>query len=189
MMTEQIEAVEPKPKAKRGPKPRQQSAAGLSAAESTRLEIPMGEGRDPNEQVLQERVRVPLGEGQDQWLRGYKLDWDNFHYHLFHESSTRGGRVAKADQAFYEHCQVNGENLRRPAGNGWDYLMKLPKKYWAQDMAASRARREALRKSTQTIQGDEKLQEYGIDSKGRPVFAGETPVKRSSSVAHNPYSE
>lgn len=191
-MTDQAETIIEQPKAKRGPKKgyRKQSAAGLSIDESTRENAVMTDSRDPNDELVAERIRVPLGSGQDQWMRGYKLDEKNFHYHMFHESQTRGGRVAQANGAFYEHCQIGGENIKRPAGNGWDYLMRIPKKYWQEDMAASRARREKMRKATQTLKGDEKLQEYGVDTKtGRPVFEGETPVKRSSTVAHNPYSE
>lgn len=184
------EAVETKVKAKPGPKPRERSAAGLSVDEAHREGITMGDDRDPNVAVEQERVRIPLNSGQKQSLRGYKLDWDNFHYRWFHESATRGGRVIEAKEAFYEACvDAQGSAITTPSGAGRDYLMRLPKKYWQQDMAASRARREKLRQVTQTLKGDDKLQEYGVDNKGRPVFEGETPVRRSSTVAHNPYSE
>jgi hypothetical protein len=183
--------IEAKPKGKPGRKPRERSAAGLSVDEAHREGITMGDDRDPNTAVEQERVRIPLNSGQKQSLRGYKLDWNHYQYRWFHESATRGGRVVEAEQAFYEKC-VDGEGnaIRTPSGAGWDYLMRLPKKYWLEDMAASRARRNKLRQSTQELKGDGKIQEYGVDTKtGRPVFDGETPVKRSSSVAPNPYSE
>lgn len=170
---------------------RERSAAGLSVDEAHRTGITMGNARDPNTKVEQERVRIPLNSGQNHAWSGYPFDWDNYHYHTFHESPSRQGRIQKAKEAFYEHCtdRNSGENLKCSAGAGFDYLMRLPKKYWQEDMAASRAKRERLRMAEQTLKGDGKLQEYGIDSKsGRPVFEGETPVKRSSTVADNPYA-
>jgi len=147
----------------------------------------MTDDRDPNREVEQERIRVPLGAGQNQWLRGYVLDWDNYHYHMFHESSTRGGRVAEADMAFYEHCQLGGENIKRPAGNGWDYLMRIPRKYYAQDMEAARHKRKGIETQMNTLKSTDKIQDYGIDPKsGRPIFDGEAVAKQSSS--DNPYA-
>lgn len=191
-MNEALDAEVVAPK-KRGPKPklaRERSAAGLSVDEAHRDGITMGDDRDPNTKVEQERVRIPLNSGQKQSLRGYKLDWDNYHYRWFHESQTRGGRVIEAQEAFYEHCvDAQNNNIKTPSGAGFDYLMRLPKKYWQQDVQAARDRRAALRKATNTIKGDEKLQEYGVDERGRPVFEGEAPAKRTTSTAQNPYAD
>lgn len=170
---------------KRGPKPREQSAAGLTTFETQRAGLSMADSRDPNEAVKAERIRIPLGTGQDQWLGGYKLDWDNFHYHMFHESQTRGGRVAEADMAFYEHCQLNGENIKRPSGAGWDYLMRIPQKYYQEDMARARKQRQAIESDMNTLKSKDGIQDYGIDKAGRPVFDGEAPVKHG--VSENPY--
>lgn len=194
-MSDIIETTEVavKPKGKPGRKPaRERSAAGLSLDEAHRDGINVtGEGRDSNEAVEQSRVRIPLNSGHKQSLRGYKMEEDKFHYRWFHESATRGGRIAEALEAFYEHCvDKQGNNITTPSGAGRDYLMRLPKKYWQQDMQASRDRRNALKVATQTLTGDEKLQEYGVDTKtGRPVFEGETPVKRSTSTTQNPYAD
>jgi hypothetical protein len=176
---------------KPGRKPRERSAAGLSIEESQRAGLSMNENdsRDPNSQLRNERVRIPMGAGQDQWLRGYVLDTENFHYHLFHESQTRGGRVAEADGAFYEHCQINGENIKRPSGSGFDYLMRLPIKYYQQDMQRDRDRRNLLEKNHTKLSGDDKLQEYGVDKHGRPVFDEARPSRQSTTQSRNPYAD
>jgi hypothetical protein len=186
----------PVAKGKPGRKPkmeaRERSSSGLSVDQAHDMGLNVtGEGRDPNEKVEQERVRIPLNSGQKQSLRGYKLDWDNYHYRWFHESQTRGGRVAEALEAFYEHCtNPSGDNIKTPSGAGFDYLMRLPKKYWNQDVEASRARRNSMRAANNQISGNDKLQEYGIDTKtGERKFSGENPVKRSTSTSHNPYAD
>lgn len=171
---------------KRGPG-RPRTAAGLTVFEAQREGVTMDDSRDPNKSVEAERVRIPLGSGQDQWLRGYQLDWKNFHYHLFHESGTRGGRVAEADQAFYEHCVIGGENIKRPAGNGWDYLMRIPQKYYQEDMASARAKSHVIETQMNTLKTSGPVQDYGVDPKsGRPIFDGEAVAKQS--VSDNPYA-
>lgn len=176
------DTIENAPK-KRGPKPRDRSAAGLSVVEAHREGIIMGDTRDPNTAVEQERVRIPMNAGQNQSLRGYKLDWENFHYKWFHESQTRAGRVAKAQEAFYEHClDPQGNAITTPSGAGTDYLMRLPKKYWLDDMRESRMRREAARKAEERLGKNE----YAVDRHGRPVDEGEVIVQRS--VSDNPYA-
>ncbi len=176
----------PKAKAKPGPKPRERSAAGLTPFESTREGLTMTDGRDSNDLVQQERIRVPLGHGQDQWMRGYKLDTVNYHYQIFHESATRGGRIAEADQALFEHCEINGDNIKRPSGSGWDYLMRLPMKYHLEDLQRDKDRRKAMERGHSQLKSDDKLQEYGVDSKGRPVFDGEAVGHTKES--DNPYA-
>lgn len=173
-------------KKKPGRPARQRSAAGLSVDEAHRTGIVMGDERDSNTAVVQERVRVPLNSGQQQSLRGYTLDWANFHYYWFHESAGRGGRINEALEAFYEHCQLNGENIKTPAGSGWDYLMRLPIKYYREDVKRARDQREALAKQQDKLKGDDKLQEYGVDRYGKPIFEGEAPAHQSSS--DNPYA-
>lgn len=173
---------------KPGPKPRQRSAAGLSVDEAHREGITMGDGRDPNTAVEQERIRIPLDSGMNHSLNGYKLDEKNFHHRWFHESQTRQGRVAAAEGAFYEHCtDGSGEIIKRASGAGHDYLMRLPMKYYKQDVQRSRERREKMRLVTNTVKGSDKLQEYGVDAKGRPVFEGDAPAQRSVSTGDNPY--
>ncbi len=182
------DSIETKVKGKPGPKPREQSAAGLTIFEAQREGLTKDDSRDPNKRVEAERVRIPFGAGQDQWLNGYHLDWDNYHYHEFHESATRGGRIAEADRAFYEHCQINGENIKRPSGNGWSYLMRIPQKYYQEDMANARKRHKAIEKDMNTLKSKDGIQDYAVDVKsGRPVLEGSADVAKHS-VSENPYA-
>lgn len=161
---------------------RSRSAAGLSVDEAHREGIVMGDDRDPNTAVIQERVRIPVNSGQNLSLRGYVLDQANFHYRWVHEEPTRPGRVEAYKGAFYEHCQLHGENLTTPSGGGIDYLMRLPRKYWNDDMLAAKAKRDALKRRENTL----KPGEYTTDKHGRAVDTGEVNVRRS--VSDNPYA-
>jgi hypothetical protein len=168
---------------KRGRPARDRSAAGISVDEAMHDGIVMGDTRDPNTEVMQERIRVSLNSGKRQTENGYVLDWDNYHYCRFHESPTRPGRIAVAQEAFYEHCtDPAGNIIKNPSGAGFDYLMRLPKKYWAEDMKAAKDKRMALRSRVAQL----KPGEYTVDEKGRPREDGEVHVSRKSSV--NPYS-
>jgi len=133
--------------------------------------------------VLQERVRIPMSSGQKLSLRGYKLDEENYHYHWFSEQDARSGRVLDAENAFYEVCTlVDGSALTTSSGGATQYLMRLPKRYWREDMAASKEKREAMRRrDAQLKQG-----EYTVDRHGRPVEDGEVIVNRRTN--DNPYA-
>jgi hypothetical protein len=199
-MTEQLGAVlgnsEQAP-AKRGPKPkapqatdRQRPIGETSVDEAQRTGQIMGDPRDANAAVTQSRVRIPLNSGQKLSLRGYKLDWDNFHYHWFSEKSDQMGRVADALEAAYEHCKhPDGSNITSPSGAGKTYLMRVPKKFWLEDMAASRDRRNALRKKEAQLGKNE----YTTDDRGRIVTKGEMHVKQHvsdrMSSAPNPFAD
>jgi len=162
---------------------RQRSAAGLSVDEAQREGIIMGDSRDPNAAVMQERVRIPMNSGQKMSLRGYQLEQDKYHYHWFHESHVSGGRVLDAQNAFYEICVMpDGSNVTAPSGNGTQYLMRLPLKYYREDMAASKEKRAALRKREAKLGKGE----YTVNEKGRHVDEGEVIVRRSTS--DNPYA-
>lgn len=177
------EVTQPKPRGRpRGPSP-----AGLTAFEKTREGVGMDDGRDPNNAVKAERVRVPLGSGQQTWFMNYEFDWDNYYYYTFHEEATRGGRVAEAINAAYEHCQIAGENIKRPSGNGWDYLMRLPMEYHLEDLERQRQRNKALESAQNTLKSGNGIQEYGINPKtGRAFTEGEAVAVQSSS--DNPYA-
>lgn len=196
-MTEQAAAVLGAAPAKRGPKPktsqaieRQRPIGEISADEAQRTGQIMGDPRDPNAEIAQTRVRIPLNSGQKLSLRGYKLDWDNYHYHWFHESDVSGGRIADAKEAAYEHCvHPDNSHITAPSGSGKQFLMRLPRKYWLEDMAASRDRRNALRKKEAQLGKDE----YTTDERGRIVTKGEMHVKQrvsgSLSNAPNPFAD
>lgn len=172
---------------KPGRPPRAQSPAGLTPFERTAEGLDMSDGRDPNSAELAKRVRVPLGSGQSVWFMNYPFDHDNYYYYTFHDDANRGGRIAEALAAFYEHCQINGENVKRPSGNGWDYLMRLPMEYHLEDMERQKQRANALEKAQNTLKSTDKIQDYGIDPKsGRPIFEGEAIAKQHSS--DNPYT-
>lgn len=185
-MTEQAIAEAPERK-KPGRKPRERSAAGLSVDQAHREGVVMGDTRDPNTAVAQERVRIPLDSGQNHTLNGYEMDEKKFHYRWFHESQTRQGRIAAAEGAFYEHCVQDGEIIKRASGAGHDYLMRLPIKYYREDVQRSREKREKMRKVTNTLKGNDKLQEYSVDKMGQPVFDGEARAQLSTSTGENPY--
>ena len=166
---------------KRGPG-RPRSPAGLTPFEKSREGLDMSEGRDPNDQVKAQRQRIPLGSGQSAWFMNYPFEHDKYYYYTFHEDGTRGGRVIEATNAFYEHCTINGENIKRPSGSGFDYLMRLPLRYHEEDLAAQRERRERIERSQNML----KENEYTVDNRGRPVFDGEALAHQS--VSENPYA-
>lgn len=161
---------------------RQRDAGALSVDEAHRTGITMGDTRDPNTEAKQKRVRVPVNSGQNLSLRGYELDEENFHYYWVHESPSRPGQLEAYKAAFYEHCQINGSNLTTPSGGGIDYLMRLPKEYWLEDMAAARKKRDDMRRRDNKLSAGE----YTTDAQGRSVESGEVIVRRSTS--DNPYS-
>lgn len=161
---------------------RERSASDISVDQAHREGITMGDDRDPNTKVQQERVRVPVNAGENLSLRGYSLDWDNYHYRWVYEDANKQGRVAAYEAAFYELCQHQGVNLQTSSGGGVSYLMRLPKKYWDEDMLAARKKNEAIRRrDNQLAKG-----EYTVDAQGRAVDEGEVIVRRS--VSDNPYS-
>lgn len=161
---------------------RARSATEVSVDEAHREGLTMTEERDPNAEVMQERVRIPFNAGQKLSLRGYKLEPDKFHYRWFHEDPTRPGIIPAALEAFYEHCTMNGQPIKAPSGAGADYLMRLPMEYHRDDLKAAKEKRAKLR------QRDSKLadNEYTTDDKGRPVYEGEVRVNRKQS--DNPYA-
>lgn len=162
---------------------RDRNVSGLSVDQAHREGIVMGDSRDPNAAVEQERVRVPLTSGQKLSLRGYKLDWANFHYHWVHDDPGRPGRVQAYKAAFYEHClHEDGSVICTPSGAGMDYLMRLPSKYHQEDVRASRDRRLAARRRESVLKDGE----YTVDRQGRAVDEGEVVVRRS--VSENPYA-
>lgn len=162
---------------------RERSAAGLSVDEAHREGITLEDSRDPNAKVIQQRQRVPMNSGQKLSLRGYKLDEENYQYKWFLDEGNQSGRILDAENAFYERCTLaDGSTLTANAGNSTMYLMRLPKKYWLEDMAASKAKREAMRRREAQL----KPGEYTVDKQGRAVDEGEVIVKRS--VSDNPYA-
>jgi hypothetical protein len=174
--------TEPKTRQKPGrkAKPRERDASGLSVDEAHREGITMGDTRDPNTKVAQERVRIPMNAGQKLSLRGYNLDTKAYHYHWFHESPSRPGTLVDAKGAFYEHCQIDGQNVVTPSGSGTDYLMRLPIKYHLEDMQAAKDKRAKMRQS-QTAVGKG---EYAPTTTGRE--GGHSSVVHSS-TSTNPY--
>lgn len=161
---------------------RERSAAGLSVDEAQRMGVVMGDDRDPNTEVVQQRVRIPVNAGQKLSLRGYTLDWDSFHYRWIHEDPSRPGQVEAYKAAFYEHCQLHGQNMSCPSGAGVDYLMRLPKKYWQEDVQAAKDKRDGVKRRNNKLKDGE----YTVDKQGRAVDTGDVIVRRS--VSDNPYA-
>jgi hypothetical protein len=166
---------------KRGPG-RPRSAAGLSVDEAQREGVVMGDDRDPNTEVQQARVRIPMNTGQKLSLRGVKLDKEKYHYKWMYEGPDRLGVLESAKDALYEHVTDNsGAIMKSPSGAGFQYLMRLPKQYWKEDMQASKEKRLAMRRRNNAVEKGQ----YTVDAKGRAVHEGEVVVARKSS--NNPY--
>lgn len=162
---------------------RARSVGTTSVDEAQREGMVMGDSRDPNAKVKQQRQRIPLNAGQVLSTRGYELEEDKYNYHWFLESETRSGRIGSALDAYYEHCTFpDGSNVSASSGNGTMYLMRLPLKYHIEDVKGARERREALRRRENQI----KAGEYAVDRQGRPVYEGEAVAHRK--VSDNPYS-
>ena len=161
---------------------RERPIGDASPSEAQREGLTMGDTRDPNVKVMQERVRVPVNSGQLLALRGYELDPDYHHYWIY-DNPTRPGRVEAYKAAFYEHCvRGDGSIIEAPSGAGKQYLMRLHNKYYAEDVKAAKDKRAAMRRRDNKLGANE----YTVDSRGRPVEDGEVIVKRS--VSDNPYA-
>lgn len=75
-------------------------------------------------------ARVPMGTTLTLEFGSLVAD-ENYHYHVF---SDRGGRIAQAKQAWYEHVKdEQGDNVVRHKGPYTQFLMCVEKKYWDQD--------------------------------------------------------
>jgi hypothetical protein len=168
---------------KRSKEYRQRSVADVSVDEAHREGLVMCDTRDPNTKAKQDRERVPVNSGQVLSLRGYTLDPDFRHYWVY-EDPTRPTMVEAYKSAFYEHCVSPWDNqiITAASGAGKQYLMRLPMKYYLEDMAAAKKKRDDLRRR------DNKLNpgEYTVDKFGKPVEDGEVIVRRSAS--NNPYA-
>lgn len=162
---------------------RGRSAAGISVDEAHHDGIKMEDPRNPNGEMVQERVRVPLNTGEKLSLRGYQLDQKNFHYKWVYEHKDYPGQVSAHKAAFYEQCSdEQGNNMIVPAGNGAHYLMKLPMKYHIEDHKAAKKARDALRRRQAAI--DPNKGEYAPTADGRRE-GGESAVV-SRSISDNP---
>ena len=108
--------------------------------------LTLGGNTQTKDQKVREPKRPPrirMGVGQNLSVSEELLDRDKFAYRWFAENNTKGGRVAAAKGAYWEHVDVDGSNLSRPSGEDTLYLMRLPIEYYEEDQQLKRQRVQA----------------------------------------------
>lgn len=89
--------------------------------------------RDPNAETRPPRVQ--MGRGGNLTFSEAEMDKEKFHYYAFYDNPDRPGRIEQAKAAYWEHVtNREGQPITRPAGGGLHYLMRLPIKYWLEDL-------------------------------------------------------
>ena len=92
-----------------------------------------GDDRDPNLETRPPRVR--LQGGKKLAFEDVEFERGKFHYYAFLDDPGRPGRINNAKAAYWETVyNVHGQPATRPAGQGTHVLMKLPLKYWKEDL-------------------------------------------------------
>ena len=160
---------------------RARTSAGETESAAITGGLESGEPRDPNKGV--KRKRIGMGQGANLAIYGAELDHDNYYYRWIEESSTNGGRLERAYEAGYEHhTNSAGEKFSRRSGPGLLYLMRLPKEFREEDLAAKR-KRSQMTMDEQTRLG---RNEYAPDSRGRPE--GGTSSIQEHRLSKNPFA-
>lgn len=109
--------------------------------------------RDPNKEVKRKRISMEQGGNLDLLM---DLDRDNYYYRWFSEQPSRGGRIQRAEAAFYEKvCDKSGQPITRPSGEGTMYLMRLPIEYWEEDQQAKREKVERTLRDEARVKGNQ----------------------------------
>lgn len=126
-------------------------------------------------------ARIQMGAGVNLHVPESLLDREAYAYRWFAENSVKGGRIASAQGAYWEHVVVDGNNLIRPSGQDQFYLMKLEIQYWEEDQRLKRSRVTATLEKESGI-GDG---EYAPTPGGR-AEGGNSAITRETS--DNPYS-
>lgn len=117
---------------------RQRSAADMTESQALSQGITSENPRDPNSG--KRPPRVPLQNSLNLKVPGYEFDWDNYQYRFFSESVKRPTRIQDAKAAYWEPCTDHENNpiIRNNGSGGKTHLMRLPKEYWEEDLAAKR---------------------------------------------------
>ncbi len=137
--------------------------------------------RDPNKDARP--PRVPMGQGRNLEFSQVKFERDKFHYYAYLEHPEKPGRIRKAEAAYWEYVtDSRGQKVTAAAGSGMHYLMKLPLKYWKEDLDSKKIA-VARRMEKENSIG---VGEYAPDAAtGRPE--GGTSVI-TSDTSDNPYN-
>ena len=85
--------------------------------------------------------RIPMGQGMNLDTTGLELDRENFAYRYFYEDPNKGGRIARAQAAYWEFVvDTDGNQVTHPSGEGVLKLMRLPIEYYDEDQELKRQR-------------------------------------------------
>lgn len=90
------------------------------------------------------RDRKPFGAMEQRMLYPERA---GYHRHWFNDTP---GRIARAQEAGYEHVTENGKNVSRVVGRAEGgggliaYLMEIPEEWYSEDMAAQQSERDRM---------------------------------------------
>ena len=88
--------------------------------------------------------RVPMQQGKNVDFSDVQMDTKNFKYYAFFDNPEKPGRIQSAKAAYWEEVMnIHGQPARRPAGNGYHILMRLPIQYWKEDLENKRKKVQA----------------------------------------------
>ena len=111
-------------------------------------------GARPKRATFSGAMNLDIGE--------YKLDEDNFRYHMFDDNPRSAASNTKAERVGYEYCiDEQGNNITFPSGSDTMYFMRLPIE-WAEEDRKRNADEIHARKSKQASLGRD---EYIPDGK------------------------
>ncbi len=127
-------------------------------ASGSRPDKPKGPKRPP---------RVPMNAGKNLDVPRQYINDPDFKYRWFAESNIKGGRVAAAHAAWWEHVTDDqGKNHTRVSGTDTMYLMKLDMESWEEDQELKRQRVRATMEKEAAIGEGEYAPEPGGKAEG-----------------------
>lgn len=145
---------------------------------------------DPRNPNVDSPTRIPLGRSSKVDFSDVEMDRENFAYYAFLDDPQRPGVIGQAKAAFWEECvNMYGQPARRPGGYNTEHvLMRLPMKYWKEDLDKDKKAREAMMADAGTLkkEGKNTPEEYAPTSGGKPE--GGDSLFVSKKVSDNPYT-
>jgi len=144
--------------------------------ETENMSLTLGGGSSSRDSVREpERPpRIIMGQGMNLAIPKGLVDETKYKIRWFAENQTKAGKIAQAKGAYWEHVQdEHGSNYQRPSGGDTMYLMKLPIKYWQEDLSLKRKKVQA------TLDSETKIGKGEYSPSGK-----ESAVTRS--ISHSP---
>ena len=145
------------------------SAHQNAASQSLETQAALGagqvleEGRGP--EGPKKPARVPLNSGKNLYVPESWLDRENFAYRWFAENAIKGGRVASAQGAWWNHfVDPDGNNMRRPSGEDMMHFMQIEIQYYREDQKLKKEKVRATMYQETAIGAGE----YAPTPDGRP---------------------